>query len=628
MSLRLQLNLGLVAALLLALGVAAGAWWVDYEFENHIDQAYNEQVAGTVQLAEAESALWQLRFSMGQFMFGDAAVRQQILENEAKWYALVAGRLDAYAMGRRTRGELEALAVLRAEYARYIESRPRFFELWQAGRQSEALAWRTLTTTPYGAATVAAFERQIALQRTMGEQQRGEALEHVSQARALVIAITAALIALMAIGYGMGRRMLIPIRALQRDAVATVREHFGETLDLSRAGNEVQALELSLQAMKERFTAHTAELTAAREALARQSDYLEGTVTARTAELEHTVARMQRQNREITLRNELGDLLQSCISVDEAGAVIARFAPRLFAGAAGAAYLMTPGAEHLNAAERWGAAPPAEALATTDCWALRRGRAHLVTDDDAALRCPHVAAPLAGAAVCVPLSAHGESLGLLHLVCPEACLGGAATMAEQQQLAEALAAQVGMALANLRLRETLHQQSIRDALTGLYNRRYLEGTLPREISRAQRGGRMLAVFMLDVDHFKKFNDSYGHDAGDAVLKSLGRVLHDSCRQADIACRFGGEEFTLILPDADEAAARDWAERLMHRVRNMEVKAGGQTLPQITISMGLALLPAHGDDPETLLQAADLALYDAKHAGRDRLAVSGEKAEQP
>lgn len=195
-------------------------------------------------------------------------------------------------------------------------------------------------------------------------------------------------------------------------------------------------------------------------------------------------------------------------------------------------------------------------------------------------------------------------------------------MPEQEQLAEAVAAQVGMALANLRLRDSLHQQSIRDALTGLYNRRYLEGTLPREISRALRGNRPLAVFMLDVDHFKKFNDTYGHDAGDAVLKALGRALADNCRRADIACRFGGEEFTLVLPDADERAAREWAERLMARVRALEVKSGGQALPKITISMGLALLPAHGEDAETLLQAADLALYDAKHAGRDRLVVSG------
>ncbi|MFH1044976.1 MAG: sensor domain-containing diguanylate cyclase, partial [Pseudomonadota bacterium] len=246
-----------------------------------------------------------------------------------------------------------------------------------------------------------------------------------------------------------------------------------------------------------------------------------------------------------------------------------------------------------------------------------------VTGTDAALLCAHVATPLAGASVCVPLAAHGESLGLLHLCCPHGCEDEAGVEGEKPQLAEALAAQIGMALANLRMRESLQEQSIRDALTGLYNRRYLEGTLPRELARARRAGRPLAVFMLDVDHFKNFNDSHGHEAGDAVLKALGKTFRDNCRQSDFACRFGGEEFTLVLPEADESAAREWAARLLQRVRAMEVKAGGQTLPKVTVSIGLALLPTHGEDAETLLQAADLALYDAKHAGRDRLVVSGE-----
>lgn len=199
-------------------------------------------------------------------------------------------------------------------------------------------------------------------------------------------------------------------------------------------------------------------------------------------------------------------------------------------------------------------------------------------------------------------------------------------MSEIQQFAEAVAGQIGIALANLRLRANLHEQTIRDPLTGLYNRRYLEGALPREIARARRGSRPLAVFMLDIDQFKNFNDSHGHEAGDAVLQALGRTFRDNCRQSDFVCRFGGEEFTLVLPDADEAAAREWAERLMQRVRAMEVNCGTQTLANLTVSMGLALLPTHGEDAETLLQAADLALYDAKHAGRDRLMVANLAAD--
>lgn len=190
------------------------------------------------------------------------------------------------------------------------------------------------------------------------------------------------------------------------------------------------------------------------------------------------------------------------------------------------------------------------------------------------------------------------------------------------------AAQIGMALANLRLRDSLREQSIRDVLTGLFNRRYLEESLGRELARAARDGRDgrgLAVFMLDVDHFKKFNDSYGHEAGDAVLRALGQNLRDNGRAGDLPCRFGGEEFTVVLPGATLEAAREWGERLMQRVRRMEVRVGGQVLPGITVSLGLAMFPEHGNDRETLLQAADLALYDAKHSGRDRMAVSGEGA---
>jgi diguanylate cyclase (GGDEF)-like protein len=166
----------------------------------------------------------------------------------------------------------------------------------------------------------------------------------------------------------------------------------------------------------------------------------------------------------------------------------------------------------------------------------------------------------------------------------------------------------------------LRQQSIKDPLTDLYNRRYLEESFERELALAKRERHTVAVFMLDVDHFKKFNDSFGHDAGDAVLRALGHLLKETIRASDIACRFGGEEFTLILIGAGRDDAVQWAERLMSRVRKLETQGGGQPLARITISMGLALYPDHGQDGETLLQAADVALYDAKRSGRDRLVV--------
>ncbi len=625
MSLGARLNLGAALSLLLVLAVAGAAWWIALEYEDDVTVEHIAVLRGATQLAEAESALWQLRYGMPQFMLGDAGAQRRILEEEPKWYAVIDGALAAYAADRRDPEEFADLAMLRAEYERYRAARPKFFELWQAGRRQEAADWHALATTTYGAATVKAFTRQIALQREIALREQAIGERSVAQAKKLVAAITGSLIALLALGYLTALRLLAPIVELRARTVRSVREVLGRELDIASNGNEVTTLVNTVDAMTQKFAEHAAVLSRSREELEQESQTLEQAVASRTEALAQTVARMERQNREVTLRNEMGGLLHSCLGLDEAGAVIARFLPRLFPDASGAVYLHSSGSGTLAAMVRWGEAETAEAIGLTDCWALRRGKPHLATEGSEALSCAHVAAPLEGAALCVPLAAHGEALGLLHLVCPDACAAGEATLQEKEQLAEALAAQIGMALANLRLRDSLREQSIRDALTGLFNRRYLEESLDRELARAARENRPLAVFMLDVDHFKKFNDEHGHEAGDAVLRALGRALRDNARTGDLPCRFGGEEFTIVLPGATLDAAREWGERLMQRVRRLAVKAGGQALPGITVSLGLAAYPVHGNDRETLLQAADLALYDAKHAGRDRLVASGEAA---
>jgi diguanylate cyclase (GGDEF)-like protein len=161
-------------------------------------------------------------------------------------------------------------------------------------------------------------------------------------------------------------------------------------------------------------------------------------------------------------------------------------------------------------------------------------------------------------------------------------------------------------------------------LTGLYNRRYLGEALERELSRAKRHGRPLAVIMLDVDHFKQVNDSHGHEMGDAVLHQLGHLIADATRAEDVACRFGGEEFTLVLPDTELAGARTKAELLRLAVaERLVVHAGERTLESITISLGVAVYPRDGDTAQALLQSADQALYEAKHKGRNRVVCSSD-----
>ena len=166
----------------------------------------------------------------------------------------------------------------------------------------------------------------------------------------------------------------------------------------------------------------------------------------------------------------------------------------------------------------------------------------------------------------------------------------------------------------------MRQKSIRDPLTGLYNRRYLEESLPRELSRCERTGRPLAVMMLDLDHFKSLNDRHGHDAGDRMLAAFGELLQSLCRREDIACRYGGEEFTLILPELDCDTALRRANEIREATAHMVVGDDHQRVGPVTVSIGLAMFPEHGSDGSSLREAADVALYRAKHGGRNRVVI--------
>jgi len=178
-----------------------------------------------------------------------------------------------------------------------------------------------------------------------------------------------------------------------------------------------------------------------------------------------------------------------------------------------------------------------------------------------------------------------------------------------------------LALSNIRLRENLRQQTIRDPLTGLYNRRFLEESLNREMARCKRNGNAFAVLMIDVDHFKRFNDTYGHDAGDSTLRAISGALQRSTRESDIVCRFGGEEFVIVLPDANLQGASARAQRIVEFVRVLDIIHDGKPLPSITASIGLAMFPQNGETVKALIQSADKALYEAKGAGRDRIMLA-------
>jgi len=240
------------------------------------------------------------------------------------------------------------------------------------------------------------------------------------------------------------------------------------------------------------------------------------------------------------------------------------------------------------------------------------------------MRCAHIPESLDESSLCVPVLGPEETLGLLHMrftAAGDAARDkGAAPWEEREQVTATAAEYLGLALVNLRLRLALQQQSIRDPLTGLFNRRFLEETLPREIRRAQRKRSTLCVLMLDIDNFKSFNDRYGHAAGDNVLREFSAVLLDNIRNTDIASRYGGEEFVVMLPDAPIADARNKAEQILEKTKALRVTFNGSGLGPISASIGLASCPEHCDNAEALVRAADQALYAAKQAGRDRVEV--------
>jgi diguanylate cyclase (GGDEF)-like protein len=327
---------------------------------------------------------------------------------------------------------------------------------------------------------------------------------------------------------------------------------------------------------------------------------------------------LQQRNHAMDLLGEMGEMLQAAAAAEQAQAIIAHYAGQLFPDCAGAVYLLRASRNLLEAVVRWGPEPPPERDFTPDaCWALRRGRPHRAHQSQASLICPHVHPPAGSPYACLPLTAQGEALGILHLRGP--------IEPEREPLTNTVAEQAALALLNLRLRETLRNQAIRDPLTGLFNRRFLEETLERELKRAERTGRPVGLLMLDIDHFKRLNDTFGHDAGDYALRELAHHLEASFRAGDVICRYGGEEFTVLLPEASPEHTRQRAEILCAHIRNLALEYRGQPLGSLTVSIGLAAFPIHGESGPSLIQKADAALYQAKRAGRDRVALAASIA---
>lgn len=247
-----------------------------------------------------------------------------------------------------------------------------------------------------------------------------------------------------------------------------------------------------------------------------------------------------------------------------------------------------------------------------DCWAFRRGHLYEVVDPQAGLLCQHFTHSPRVGYLCVPLTFQGEILGLLCLMDNDLRKGK--PQLGLQNLTVSVGETIKLTLANLHLREKLRQEAIHDPLTGLFNRRYLDETFPRELDMAQRRSASLCVVMLDIDDFQQFIDSFGHGPGDSLLREFGRVLRERLRKSDISCRYSGTEFVLVLPDSTIADTQERVEQIRIVLKGLQIHHGGQLLDMIPFSAGIAQTPEHGTTASELLRAADEAMYVAKQAG--------------
>ena len=341
--------------------------------------------------------------------------------------------------------------------------------------------------------------------------------------------------------------------------------------------------------------------------------------------LKRSLTELQSRTNEMTLLIELSDMLQCCASLEEAYSVITQFGKKLFsAESSGSLSVFKSSRNILESAGAWGAnLTPLAPFSPDSCWALRRGKPHWSTGSSAELVCNHLKNYLgANDGLCVPMVAQGETIGVLQLQIgnTESESSNENTQVVLQRIASSAAGQIALSIASLKLREALKDQSIRDPLTGLYNRRFMQESLDRELLRARRTNRSFTVMFIDIDHFKRFNDSFGHDAGDLVLQVFAKALTNHFRGGDIICRYGGEEFALVLPDSSLKDSERRANDLRIEVKKLSIKHRNKVLQPITFSVGLAAFPEHGSTVEELFRVADKCLYDSKTQGRDRITV--------
>lgn len=518
------------------------------------------------------------RLTMEIFLLSDREKIREALANRAQNSASITELIDKIESDCDSQEESDLLSAVKKSRTPYMESYKRALDLLDEGKRDAATAVMVQETLPELRIYHAAWKALVQFQLTQTDAATEQSRARYGRTRRLV-------------------RLLIVFAVVVAGAIAVFATH-----DIT-------------QEMKTRI--------AAERQFNRLNEQLEQRVAQRTEELaraeelsRHSLEELREYTQGVEAVNELVELLQCCRNLEEAHNQVARALSRFFS--AGTLLMVNASRNQLDQVGAWGPAITKPGpFHPESCWALRRGRIHLVGPSSSGQLCEHVDAAVSGY-MCVPLTAQGEALGAF---CAQDSDLSAVTWQHRQAFALSLAEQISLTLANLRLRETLKYQSVRDPLTGLFNRRHMTESLERELHRATRNTLQVPVLMMDLDHFKQFNDSHGHAAGDFLLRDFGSLISSRTRGSDIACRYGGEEFVVILVDATLENARLRAESLRQQVRDMQVQQRGEMLARVTVSIGIAAFPDHGTSSAEIMNAADKALYEAKARGRDRVVVA-------
>ncbi|MEW5687322.1 MAG: diguanylate cyclase [Pseudomonadota bacterium] len=542
--------------------------------EQHLalDSAAADLVQGTEALTD-EARLFAMR---GQSRHAEAYEREKAIDRTRERALDRVRRLDPSVEERR------ALATAEADFDELVRIEDAAVADVKAGRADQA------RITLFGpeheraeAQVIGALQsfRALVTTRTEAEMQAARIESDRASLVAKGLLTTTALLFLAVLYFVLRRRVSVPLTRMTGIVTRLARQDFAVEVPLDRRRDEIGDMTQAIQVFRENGLERE-RLEAERRLDQRAKDCI-----------------LQMTHR-----------LQACQTRQELAEVVACFAPQTFPDLAGRLYVLDERRNALELMASWLDPQASEASFPPNvCWGVRRGRTHINDGQDGEIPCSH-AGHAPGATLCVPLTAQGDTIGLLYF---EELPAAEADARTPRIYLDLMSDNVSLALANQRLRERLASLAERDGLTGLFNRRRLD-----EMLKAAGFDEPLSCVMVDIDHFKRFNDAHGHDAGDAVMQHVAQILADTVGDAGSVYRFGGEEFTILLPGCAPAAAFEVAERARRSVAAATLAHHGRLLGQVTISLGVAVSPQDAS-VGSLLRAADAALLEAKAQGRDR-----------